>query len=315
MTVSFPSAARNKGFTLIEMLVVIAIIALLAAIIFPVFASVREKARQASCASNLKQLGMGVLEYINDNDEENPPIEGYNEPGTYTTSYNGYYTCCAVGVSAGVTPTVPTFLYEQSPTAANAAVGWPDAIFPYVKNTQLFHCPDQSMGMYGSGTVAMAEASGGYAMNQAFVQSKIIGNAPMIQTGQDSEILLPSQLILLGEVFVPREYGLDTGPMDPGSGYSDMLAINESYTRNFMEMDPVTHVYDIDGTADFRHGYGSNYLFYDGHVKLLMNPFTYTSVSSDNTANRQGDANYWCPYAYTFKDAVGYNGCYLSDYN
>ena len=57
------------GFTLIELLVVIAIIAILAAILFPVFAKVREKARQTSCLSNEKQLGLSILQYVQDNDE------------------------------------------------------------------------------------------------------------------------------------------------------------------------------------------------------------------------------------------------------
>ena len=52
---------RNKGFTLIELLVVIAIIAIRAAILFPVFARAREKARQASCLSNVKQIALGLL--------------------------------------------------------------------------------------------------------------------------------------------------------------------------------------------------------------------------------------------------------------
>jgi prepilin-type N-terminal cleavage/methylation domain-containing protein/prepilin-type processing-associated H-X9-DG protein len=59
----------KKGFTLIELLVVIAIIAILAAILFPVFAQVREKARAISCASNMKQLALGMLEYSQDYDE------------------------------------------------------------------------------------------------------------------------------------------------------------------------------------------------------------------------------------------------------
>ncbi|BDI29052.1 hypothetical protein CCAX7_11030 [Capsulimonas corticalis] len=70
---------RNTGFTLIELLVVIAIIAILAAILFPVFAKAREKARQASCASNEKQIALGLLQYAQDNEETNPPI--YTDSG------------------------------------------------------------------------------------------------------------------------------------------------------------------------------------------------------------------------------------------
>ncbi|MCC2671832.1 MAG: prepilin-type N-terminal cleavage/methylation domain [Armatimonadetes bacterium] len=65
-------AVRRHGFTLIELLVVIAIIAILAAILFPVFAQVREAARKATCQSNLKQIGTGVLMYAQDFDETYP---------------------------------------------------------------------------------------------------------------------------------------------------------------------------------------------------------------------------------------------------
>lgn len=63
---------RRQGFTLIELLVVIAIIAILAAILFPVFARAREKAKQASCQSNLKQIAMAILMYAGDHDEAGP---------------------------------------------------------------------------------------------------------------------------------------------------------------------------------------------------------------------------------------------------
>jgi prepilin-type N-terminal cleavage/methylation domain-containing protein/prepilin-type processing-associated H-X9-DG protein len=63
---------RNRAFTLIELLVVIAVIAVLAALLFPVFSQARDKARQTSCASNLKQIGLAAALYIQDYDERYP---------------------------------------------------------------------------------------------------------------------------------------------------------------------------------------------------------------------------------------------------
>ncbi|MHB0912589.1 MAG: prepilin-type N-terminal cleavage/methylation domain-containing protein [Armatimonadota bacterium] len=72
---------KGSGFTLIELLVVIAIIAILAAILFPVFAKAREKARQASCASNLKQIALAWLMYAQDYDETACPAVYFDEDG------------------------------------------------------------------------------------------------------------------------------------------------------------------------------------------------------------------------------------------
>jgi prepilin-type N-terminal cleavage/methylation domain-containing protein/prepilin-type processing-associated H-X9-DG protein len=66
-------AKRRRGFTLIELLVVIAIIAILAAILFPVFAKARENARRTACASNLKQIGLAIMQYTQDYDERYMP--------------------------------------------------------------------------------------------------------------------------------------------------------------------------------------------------------------------------------------------------
>src|ERR1700737_3603245 len=79
-------AIRSTGFTLIELLVVIAIIAILAAILFPVFAQAREKARTASCLSNLEQSGLAAMMYSQEYDERYPPgyYTGWNTQWFFT---------------------------------------------------------------------------------------------------------------------------------------------------------------------------------------------------------------------------------------
>ncbi len=101
---------RRKGFTLIELLVVIAIIAILAAILFPVFAKAREKARQAACMSNQKQLGLALVSYRQDYDETMVPAVLLGGPDFMN----------AVNVNV-------TF--------------WVTTLMPYVKNKQVFLCP------------------------------------------------------------------------------------------------------------------------------------------------------------------------------
>jgi prepilin-type N-terminal cleavage/methylation domain-containing protein/prepilin-type processing-associated H-X9-DG protein len=109
-----PSLPRvRRGFTLIELLVVIAIIALLAAILFPVFAKARENARRSSCMSNLKQIGLGILQYSQDYDE---------------TMVAQRYGAAADGLTT-------------EPTNGTVRYKWMDAIYPYVKNSQIFTCP------------------------------------------------------------------------------------------------------------------------------------------------------------------------------
>lgn len=121
--------ARGKGFTLIELLVVIAIIAILAAILFPVFARVRENARRTSCLSNLKQIGLGFMMYIQDYDEHFPANYAY--PGgapylTYAAAVASYINNKQVWVCPSQTSTLvmgSTFAYPPF-SATDPAVSY-----------------------------------------------------------------------------------------------------------------------------------------------------------------------------------------------
>lgn len=123
-------AMRRRGFTLIELLVVIAIIAILAAILFPVFAKAREKARQASCLSNTKQLGLGIVQYCQDYDEQMPERQNTGtEAGDwevttypYVKSYQVY--ACPSNPNKG-TYTFANGTYENPPKILNSALPFP----------------------------------------------------------------------------------------------------------------------------------------------------------------------------------------------
>lgn len=93
----------RRGFTLIELLVVVAIIAILAALLFPAFAKARESARRTTCVSNLRQLGLGISMYAQENDSLYP--------------------------------------LSSSPSSQVPRTRWADSIFPYVKSAEMFRCP------------------------------------------------------------------------------------------------------------------------------------------------------------------------------
>jgi prepilin-type N-terminal cleavage/methylation domain-containing protein len=112
---------ERHAFTLIELLVVIAIIAILAAILFPVFARARENARRASCMSNLKQLGLGMMMYVQD--------------------YDGRF------------PSVAFALDEKLPCpngVGSCNSNWAIRIYPYAKSVQVFNCPSDTKTWTGN---------------------------------------------------------------------------------------------------------------------------------------------------------------------
>jgi len=137
----------RKGFTLIELLVVIAIIAILAAILFPVFARAREKARQASCLNNVKELALAVQMYAQDYDEMLNPSY-YLQPGFAWLYYNNFLEA-------------------------------------YVKNEQLFQCPSATLAWDGRPSPHAAKDAWGVYVDYAY--NERMNRTPLAEIEYPSE--------------------------------------------------------------------------------------------------------------------------------
>jgi prepilin-type N-terminal cleavage/methylation domain-containing protein/prepilin-type processing-associated H-X9-DG protein len=182
---------KRHAFTLIELLVVIAIIAILAAILFPVFAQAREKARSATCLSNFKQIGTGVLMYVQDWDDCYPNNRLFQFPGG------------AEGVGKLVT--------------------WKTATAPYVKNLDVYKCPsnrnnnkpDETKGddAYGLPVFPISYAYNGSALWSAATTKTII---PLASVPEPARYLM-----LIESNAAYSDYGIwgfaDAGPGPAGS--------------------------------------------------------------------------------------------------
>ncbi len=180
---------RKRAFTLIELLVVIAIIAILAAILFPVFAKAREKARTSSCASNVKQMSLGMLQYAQDYDE------------TFSMLGNGYQYAPVV---AGNT----YFNYNSATGYLYYYRSWASNIYPYVKNVQIYRCPSTTYENYG-----VAYGLPANCVNTANALVSYFGTTiKMSQLKQPSQSLMISekyggggnQYVLSGQYYVGR---------------------------------------------------------------------------------------------------------------
>ncbi len=128
---------QEQGLTLIELIVLIAMIAILAAVLFPVFASAREKARQATYTSNEKQLGLALLQYCQDYDEYEPNKQGALTSGTQAWS-----------------------------------VGWAHRVYPYDKSTGAYTCPDDPTIPVGTGAVPISHIMNGNVIGFTIGASK-----------------------------------------------------------------------------------------------------------------------------------------------
>ena len=162
---------KRTGFTLIELLVVIAIIAILAAILFPVFAQAREQARMSTCLSNFKQIGTGVMMYLQDWDETYPMNRIAQNPGGSECNGKG------------------------------KMITWKHETQPYIKSIDVFRCPsnprnkepDETGGDDKFGYTVFPVS---YAYNGTILWNSLGPNAPVLREGMVQE---PSRYIMLIE--------------------------------------------------------------------------------------------------------------------
>ncbi len=232
----------TTAFTLIELLVVIAIIAILAAILFPVFAQAREKARQTSCLSNMKQIGTASVIYVQDYDETFASTTWGDAWGDYTgarkytnalgaTTYNG----APVGNEWGGTP------------------AW--QLDPYIKNKQVWVCPSKGRGAPDPSLTSLIS----YGFNFIGVFTHLDGNY-RIKTTKMSEIQSPAETVALAEATSPTSTGnLDGAWLDP-------YWCQNSFPRN---TDPYGGTNTRMQTQYGKHQNFVNICWADGHAKSV----------------------------------------------
>lgn len=263
----------KRGFTLIELLVVIAIIALLAAILFPVFGRARENARRSACQSNLKQIGLGMMQYLQDNDSYYPFFSTSGIPGYIAPAE--LWNLPGVGFTSGVATDVK----------------WSHLIHPYVKSTQIYVCPSRSEARSMGRNVS-------YGMNYHYLSYTRTTPTPSVfYVAKDSSIEFPSEMIAIAD-----SQGTGEGPyLKDGETNNDNRELNHGYSIDPASATsaalPSSHTSSSNGLfskISTRHFDGGNVAFADGHVKwlkrdLLMQDSTYWNGCKKPGANDCGN--------------------------
>ena len=251
-----PANIVRSGFTLIELLVVIAIIAILAAILFPVFAQAREKARQATCMSNQKQIVLGILMYAQDY-EETLPLGSYILPGMLTAVTWQDLIEPYTKVGAG------SVIVTGSPAARKEVAFW---TCPTIDNLTIPR-------------VAGDPPPGPFAANFYSRSLSYMNNGNYMPTMHRNNLArgwFPGNITPIGYIKAPAEVVLVT----EGYGYIGNTG-GDDWNSNCtgMETDyPSLGAGPILGRADnycaarYRHSGGSVYALADGHVKWFKGP-------------------------------------------